>query len=97
MSIIAIMNLTVKDEHLEELKKHFKTILPDTRSFEGCQGVQLYESKDEPTKLTIHARWDSEEAQKKYIEWRMESGTLEKLMPMLSDPPNMQVYGIIDE
>jgi len=97
MSIIVIMNLTVNDESLEEVKKYFKEILPDTRSFEGCQGVQLYESEEEPTKLTIHAKWISKEAQKKYIEWRMETGTLEKLMPMLSDPPNMQVHGIIDE
>ena len=97
MSVIVIMSLTVKDDRLDELKKYFKEILPDTRSFEGCQGVQLYESKDEPTKLTIHARWVSEDAQKKYIEWRMETGTLEKIMPMLSDPPNMQMYEIIDE
>ena len=97
MSIIVVMNLSVKDESLDELKKYFKEILPDTRSFEGCQGVQLYESKEEPTKLIIHAKWVSEEVQKKYIEWRMETGALEKLMPMLSEPPNMQVYGIVDE
>ena len=41
MSVIVIMNLSVKDESLEELKKYFKEILPETRTFEGCQGVQL--------------------------------------------------------
>ncbi|QMU55095.1 MAG: hypothetical protein GKS07_09515 [Nitrosopumilus sp.] len=97
MSIIAIMNIAVKDESLEELKKYLKEILPETRTFEGCQGVRLYESKETPTKLTIHAKWVSEDAQKKYISWRMETGALEKLMPMLSEPPNMEFYGIIDE
>ncbi len=57
----------------------------------------MYESKETPTKLTIHAKWVSEDAQKKYISWRMETGALEKLMPMLSEPPNMEFYGIIDE
>ena len=97
MSVVVIMNLTVKEESLDEVKKYFKEILPDTRSFDGCEGVQLYESKEKRTKLTIHAKWVSEEAQKKYIEWRMETGALEKLMPMLSDPPSMQMYGIVDE
>ena len=97
MSVIVIMNLSVKDESLEELKKYFKEILPETRTFEGCQGVQLYESKETPTKLTIHAKWNSEEAQKKYMVWRMQTGALEKLTPMLSEPPSMQFYGIVDE
>ena len=51
MSIIVIANLSVKEESLEELKKYLKEILPDTRSFEGCQGVQLYENKESPNKI----------------------------------------------
>lgn len=97
MSIIAFVNLDVKEESVDELKKYFKEILPDTRSFEGCQGVQLYESKESPTKMTIHAKWTSEEAQKKYMSWRMDTGALEKLMPMLSEPPSLEFYNIVDE
>ena len=97
MSIIVIANLSAKEESLEELKKYLKEILPDTRSFEGCQGVQLYENKESPTKLTIHAKWVSEEAQKKYVAWRMETGALNKLMTMLSEPASMPFYNIIDE
>ena len=97
MSVIVIANLSAKEESLEELKKYLKEILPDTRSFEGCQGVQLYENKESPTKLTIHAKWVSEEAQKKYVAWRMETGALNKLMTMLSEPASMPFYNIIDE
>ena len=97
MSVIVIINLSAKDESLEELKKYFKEILPDTRSFEGCRGVQLYENKESPTKLTIHAKWISEEAQKKYMAWRMETGALDKLTPMLSGPLSLQFYNIVDE
>jgi len=97
MSVIVIVNLSAKDESLEELKKYFKEILPDTRSFEGCQGVQLYENKESPTKLTVHSKWASEEAQKKYGAWRMESGAVDKLTSMLSEPMSMQFYDIVDE
>ena len=97
MSVIVIVNLSVKEESLEDFKKYFKEILPDTRSFEGCQGIQLYDNKESPTKFIIHAKWTSEEAQKKYITWRMESGSLDKLTPMLSGPFEMQFYDIVDE
>ena len=97
MSIIVIVNISAKNESLEELKKYFNEILPDTRSFEGCQGVQLYENKEDPTKLTIHAKWTSEETQKKYIAWRMETGEFDKLSSMLSEPLSMQLYDIVNE
>lgn len=97
MSVIATVSLDVKEDSVEGLKKYFKEILPDTLSFEGCQGVQLYESQETTTKMTIHAKWTSEEAQKKYMEWRIENGSLEKLMPMLSEHPNLQLYNIVNE
>ena len=97
MSVIVLVNLNVKEESIDELKTYFKEILPDTLSFEGCQEVQLYQSKESPTKMTIHAKWTSEEAQKKYMSWRMDTGALDKIIPMLSDPPNLEFYDIIDE
>ena len=97
MSVIVLVNLDVKEESRDELKKYFKEILPDTRSFEGCQEVQLYENKESPTKMVIHAKWTSEEAQKKYMSWRMETGALDKIIPMLSEPPNLEFYNIVDE
>ena len=97
MSVIVLVNFDVKEESIEELKKYLKEILPDTRSFEGCQGVQLYESRETPTKMTIHAKWTSEEAQKKYMSWRMDSGALDKVIPMLSEAPSLEFYNILDE
>jgi len=97
MSIVVLFQMCTKKESLEELIKYLKEIIVETRSYEGCQGVHLYQNKETPTKLTIHAKWVSEEAQKKYIAWRMETGELDKLTPMLSEPPSMQYYDIVDE
>lgn len=97
MSVTVIVNISAKEESLEKLKKYFKEILPDTRSYDGCQGVQLYQSQEDPTKLMIHAKWISEEAQKKYIVWRMETGEFDKLNQMITEPPSMQFFNIVDE
>ena len=97
MSVAVILKLAVKEESAEELKKYLKEILPDTRSFEGCQGVQLYENKESPTKMIIHSKWISEEADKKYMAWRTETGVFDKVAPMLTDPPSLELYNIIDD
>ena len=97
MTVIVLVNLNVKEESIDELKTYFKEILPDTRSFEGCQEVQLYQNKESPTKMTIHSKWTSDEAQKKYMSWRIDTGSLDKIIPMLSDHPNLEFYDIIDE
>ena len=92
-----MVNLSIKEGSIEDFKKFFAEIIPDTRSHQGCQGVQLYQSKETPTKFTIHAKWNSEEEQNSYMKWRMEQGSFEKLEPMLSAPFSMQSYEIIDE
>ena len=97
MSVIVMVNLSIKEKSIEEFKKFFKQIIPETRSHQGCQGIQLYQSKESPTKFTIHAKWNSEEEQKKYMAWRMETGSFDKLEPMLSEPFSMQFYEIIAE
>ena len=97
MSIVIIVNFSVKPESLEELTNYLKEILPDTRSFEGCEGVELYQNKESSSNLTIRAKWVSEDAQKKYMSWRMETGVMNKLMSLLSEPVTMQYYNILDE
>ena len=97
MSVIVIINLSAKDESVEELKKFLKENLPDTRSFEGCQGVQLYSSIESPSTLALPETWESEEAHKKYRSWRRETGAEDKLGSMLTEPLVMQFYDIVDE
>ena len=97
MSVIVFVKINAKENSLEELKNYFKKVLPDTRAYGGCQGVQLYQSKEMPTKFLIHAKWVSEEAQKKYMAWRVETGELDNLTQMISEPPSIQFYNIVDE
>lgn len=92
-----MVNLSIKEESVEDFKKFFKEIGPETRSDQGYQGVQLYQNKEFPTKFTIHAKWVSEEAQKKHMTRLMEMGSFDKLQPMLSEPFSMTYYDIIEE
>ena len=96
MSIIVIIELSVKDDSVEELKKYLKDALPDTRVFEGCKGVQLYSNVKSPSDFVLHEKWASDEAYKKYFAWRLETGAVDKLGSMCSNSLSPQIYNIID-
>jgi quinol monooxygenase YgiN len=42
MSIVVLLEIQVKPEALDEMKAFIKKILPDTRAYDGCQGLDVY-------------------------------------------------------
>ncbi|RZL63209.1 MAG: antibiotic biosynthesis monooxygenase, partial [Rhodococcus sp. (in: high G+C Gram-positive bacteria)] len=42
MALIALLDLTFKPESLAEARALLRTVLADTRAFEGCLGVEVW-------------------------------------------------------
>jgi len=82
MKNLVIVSFPAKAENLEELKESLRAALPDTRSFDGCLSVDTYVEK---TTNTIHLieDWESLDHQAKYLNWRIETGLLDALDPLL--------------
>jgi quinol monooxygenase YgiN len=49
MSVVVLLELQVKPEEVDNIKAYLKEILPDTRSYEGCQELDIYGNLDEST------------------------------------------------
>ena len=43
---VVILDMKVKKEAVADLKAGLKEMLPDTRAYDGCQGVDIYEDLD---------------------------------------------------
>ena len=82
MKNLVIVSFPAKAETLETLKEAMRRALPDTRSFEGCLSVNTF---IEESTNTIHLieDWESLEHQAKYLNWRVETGLLDILEPLL--------------
>ena len=82
MKNLVIVSFPAKSDTLEDLKNSMKEALPDTRSYEGCISVDTY--IDESTN-TIHLieDWETLDHQAKYLNWRVETGLLTALDPLL--------------
>tara|TARA_B100000965_G_scaffold148079_1_gene123365 strand:+ start:560 stop:865 length:306 start_codon:yes stop_codon:yes gene_type:complete len=84
MKNLVIVSFPAKEGMMDNLKETLKVALPETRSFDGCISVDTYieESTD-----TIHLieDWESLDHQAKYLNWRVETGLLDVLEPLLKN------------
>ena len=82
MENLVIVSFPAKAETLNSLKEALKSALPDTRAFDGCISVDTY---IEQSTNTIHLieDWKTLEHQQKYLEWRVKTGLLDMLDPLL--------------
>jgi quinol monooxygenase YgiN len=92
MSINVILEVQSKPETIEELKSTFEAILPDTRSYDGCISVEVIINQDDPLNVILLEVWETREHQEKYIQWRAETGALEALGAMLSQPASIRHF-----
>ena len=96
MSLFVVIDTQVKPEALEQVKAALKAALPDTRAFDGCQGVDCYENTEDPNNLIIIDQWETPQHYEKYMAWRNETGFTEQMTAALSAPPSFRHFERLD-
>ena len=96
MSTILIVEAKIKPEKIDDVKPVFEELLPDTRNFDGCEGINVCFDQDDSNKLVLVEKWVSKERYEKYHHWRVETGTLQKLRELLDGPPSRTFLEIVD-
>ena len=96
MSIKIIVSAKIKEEKLDEVIPFFKSILPDTRGFEGMEGISVCFNEEDPTNMVLVEKWASKEAYEKYHHWREENGSLDQIREFLAGRPDRMFLNITD-
>lgn len=96
MSVMVFLELQSTAESIKQLKSAFKDILPDTRKYDGCQEVEVFDNQDDPLNLVLVERWESRQHYEKYLGWRTETGALESVVSMTSGPPAIRYFDLVD-
>ena len=96
MSVVVLLEMQVKPEAVNEVKAQLKQLLPDTRAYAGCQGLDIYGNMDDSGNLVFYERWESREHYQKYLAWRTETGVLNALGAKLTGPPKIRYYERVD-
>ena len=92
MSVIVLLEMQVKPEAVNEVKALLKGLLPDTRAYAGCQGIDIYGNTDDAGNLVFYERWDSREHYQRYLAWRTETGVVDQLSAKLTGPPSIRYF-----
>ncbi len=96
MSVVVLLELKVKPEAVNDVKGMLKENLPDTRGYDGCQGLDVYDNMDETGNLVIYERWDSRPKYEKYLAWRTETGAMDRLRAWVKAPPSIRYFERVD-
>ena len=96
MTIRVMLELDVKPGSVDKLLAFMQEILPDTRAFSGCEGLELCRNQDAPENLVFVESWATREDYEKYLAWRAETGVLGTLGEWLAGPPNARYFDVVD-
>ena len=92
MAVNVILEVEFKPGMAGQVLEGFKTDLKDTRNFKGCLGLELLQDEDNPEHIMLYEKWESKEHQQKYWKWRIDSGSMDQMGPILASPPVIKYF-----
>jgi heme-degrading monooxygenase HmoA len=92
VAITAVLTMKAQPGKGAALAAAFEEILPDTRKYQGCNGVTVHQSASDPDALALIEHWDSAEDHQSYSLWRKDSGTLGGVMGLAGGRPETAIY-----
>jgi quinol monooxygenase YgiN len=96
MPVTVIASFPTKAEESDTFHDTLASVLPDTRAFEGCIGVTTHRGLDDPSLILLIEEWESREKYLAYFQWRVDTGLLDAIGPMLAGEPVTSFYSNTD-
>lgn len=92
MSVIVTALFPTKTEASDNFYETLVSVLPETRNYEGCISVTPHRDLDDAAKILLIEEWESREHYLAYLQWRVDTGLLEAIGPMLAGEPVTSFY-----
>src|SRR5665213_2507123 len=70
----------------KDLLEILTSALVETRAYDGCVSVETFVDSDQPDTVVLIEKWDSRAHNEKYMTWRIETGLVDMLAPILAAP-----------
>lgn len=86
MSVVINLVVKAKEDQFDAVVALFQEILPDTAAYKGAELISCFADADDKS-VTVHEVWDEKASQEAYMAWRVETGLVDRIGPMLREPP----------
>ena len=91
MAITVLVEFQVPSDNLDTFTTDLLAILPDTQTYDGCLGVELVSNQDQSEHLMLVEQWAARQQHEQYMQWRQDTGVLNRLGALLSAPPKSAI------
>lgn len=96
MTCMVLVEVKAKVGTGDDLVGLFREILPDTRAYDGCISVDVYQNQDDTDVVVLVEQWQTRAHYEKYFAWREETGAVAQLVERLEGPPSLRYFDPTD-
>ena len=96
MTIITTIEFRAAAGQRDALVEKMLAILPDTRSYDGCESITFVESDESAGSFLLVERWASRDHYDKYRAWRKETGTSVLGSDLVDGTPTSQYFSLVN-
>jgi quinol monooxygenase YgiN len=96
MAIMVLLEGKAKTETVDDLKAALPRLFPDTRRYDGCQGITAYIGADDGRTVVFVEYWATNAHYERYLAWRTETGVIAQLVDMLEASPSIRYFEQVD-
>ncbi len=94
MAVTSIVALRFKPESVAQAEELVRRSLELARGFAGNLGVDVLVDQADETRWLLVERWESDEADSAYRDYRAEKGIRSELGPLLAGAPEVSKYNV---
>ena len=88
--------MLTKEDQTQAFLNELERMVPETRKFKGCIGLNVFQDQDNPKQVTLIEEWESRSDYEAYFAYRGETGDLEIIMPMFAGEPSISYLDKVD-
>lgn len=89
MTILSLLEFTIRPDRLEGSDEVLREVLAATRAFDGCEGLEVMRDLADPAHLVVVERWASVEHDDAYRAWRATPEGRSTLGEIIAGPPTL--------
>ena len=92
--VLATVTWRIKPERADECVEALRGMFPTTRLKEGFRNIRLLRSDVDPHEFILLQEWDAVQDHQSYMQFRIETGDIAKLMAMTVSPPQIAYWSL---
>ena len=96
MAVRVMVEVKAKPGTGDNVVAFFRSIMQDTRAYEGCSSVDVLQNSDDGDNVVLVEVWNSHDQYEKYLTWQRGRGTTDRLMELVAGAPSIRRFNVAD-